>query len=280
MQAKFEKMILKTFLPRLELQPYVDSFWLFESDFGVPVEDNRVIAPNGKAKFIYSYLNGLSTIDQGIKTDYKDQDIFFIGIWDRPVTLSSHARITGTIGIELSPSGVHRFTSYSASETTNRIFSFGDIYGIIGRQIIEQLTNTSDPMAKVDVLQDFLVKIVRTTNRHNTIIDYSVSSIRETSGLIEIKELERKTGYSKRYLDMLFKDYLGISPKTLASIIRFQTFYNAWANSDNTMFYRNNMLDLYFDQAHFIKEFKRYTGYTPKQYANERNEFGKIFYRR
>lgn len=273
-------MILKTFLPRLELQPYIDTFWLFESDFGVPLEDNRVIAPNGKAKFIYSYCNGLSTIDMGVKTDYKDQDIFFIGIWDRPVVLSSYARVTGTIGIELSPSGVHRFTNFPASEIVNRIFSFADIYGTIGRQIIEQLTNTEDPMAKIEVLQDFLIKIVRMTNRNNSIIDYSVSTIKSSSGLIEIKELERKTGYSKRYLDMLFKDHLGISPKTLASILRFQTFYHAWANSGNSQFYKDNVLDLYFDQAHFIKEFKRYTGYSPKQYANQRNEFGKIFYRR
>ncbi|HEX3008715.1 MAG TPA: DUF6597 domain-containing transcriptional factor [Bacteroidales bacterium] len=272
-------MILRTFLPHLELQPYIDSFWLFESDFGVPVEDNRVIAPNGKAKFIYSYLNGLSTIDLGIKTDYNDQDIFFIGIWDRPVILSSHARITGTIGVELTPNGVHRFTSFSASEIVNRIFSFGDIYGTIGRQIIEQLTNTPDPITKIGVLQDFLVKIVQLNNRHNSIIDYAVSTIKSSSGLIEIRELERKTGYSKRYLDMLFKDHLGISPKTLASITRFQSFYKAWANANDTLFYKDNVLDLYFDQAHFIKEFKRYTGYSPKQYANQRNEFGKIFYR-
>lgn len=273
-------MILKFIQPRLELKSYIDSFWLFENDFGVPVEDNRVIAPNGKAKFIYSYINGLSTIDNGLKTDYKDRDIYFIGIWDRPVVLSSHAQVTGTIGVELTPNGVHRFTRFSAYEIVNRIFSFTDIYGVIGRQIIEQLTNTPQPIDKIEVLQDFLINIVRITNRNNSIIDYSVSLINSSSGLVEIKELERKTGYSKRYLDILFKDHLGISPKTLASIIRFQTFYKVWANSDSTIFYKENVFDLYFDQSHFIKEFKRYTGYSPKQYANQRNEFGKIFYKR
>ncbi|NJO90847.1 MAG: AraC family transcriptional regulator [Chloroflexia bacterium] len=154
------------------------------------------------------------------------------------------------------------------SEIVNKIFSFIDIYGTIGRQIIERLTNTINPLDKIEVLQDFLIDIVRITNRNNSIIDYSVSLIKSSSGLVEIKEMERKTGYSKRYLDMLFKDHLGISPKTLASIVRFQTFYNAWANTGSDNFYKDILFDLYFDQAHFIKEFKRYTGYSPKQYAN------------
>lgn len=263
----------------MELQPYLDTIWIFENDFGVPVEDNRVIAPNGKAKFIYSYLNGLSTIDAGRKTDYSENDIFFIGIWDKPVVLSSKARITGTIGIELTPNGVHRFTKFSAFEMANKILSFGDIYGVIGRELIERLTNTPDPFKKVDILQESLRQILRYNNRNNQIVDYTVAMIKSTSGLIEIKDLEQKTGYSRRYLDMLFKDHLGISPKALSGIVRFQTFYKAWANTESDRFYNDQIYELYFDQSHFIKEFKKYTGYSPKQYANQKNEFGKIFYK-
>lgn len=273
-------MILERIQPRLELQEYIDVFWVFQNDFGVPTEDNRVIAPNGKAKFIYTYLNGLSTIDKGIQTNYKENDIFFIGIWDRPVILSSKAQETGTIGIELKPNGVHRFTRFSTFEIVNKIFSFIDIYGVPGKELIETLTNTERIHDKIDVLQNFLVNIVKATNRNNFLIDYTVELIKSTSGLVTVKELEEKTGYSRRYLDILFKDHLGISPKTLSGIVKFQTFYQAWANYHGSQFYKDELLDLYYDQAHFIKEFKKYTGYSPKQYANQKNEFGKIFYKK
>lgn len=273
------KMILKRITPRPELQNLIDTFWIFENDFGVPTEDSRVIAPNGKPKFIYSYLNSLSTIDNGVQTDYNEQDLFFIGIWDKPVTLSSKSRITGTIGIELTPNGLHRFTRLSALEIVNRIFSFSDIYGIAGRKLIEHLGNTPKLVNKIEVLQDFLVDIVNLNERNNTIIDYSVSLIKRSSGLVSLKEIELQTGYSKRYIDLLFKDHLGISPKTFSGIIRFQSFYHIWANTDNSKFYSQNMYDLYYDQAHFIKEFKRFTGHTPMKYANLRNDFGKIFYK-
>ncbi len=216
--------------------------WLFENDFGVPVEDNRVIAPNGKAKIIFPYINGLSTTLNGVKTDYKDQEIYFIGIWDKPVTLSSYARVTGTIGIELKPNAVHRFAKFSMLQMTNRIFSFSELYGQEGRALIERLTNTINPFKKAELLQAFLLTKIEETNRENKIIDYTVELIKTTSGLIEVKELESKTGYSKRYLDLLFRDHLGVSPKTLSSILRFQSFYKAWANTETDNFYKDNYM--------------------------------------
>lgn len=273
-------MILNRITPRPELKNWIDTLWVFENDFGVPIDDSRVIAPNGKAKFIYSFRNRLSTIDLGHQTDYKENDIFFIGIWNRPVTLTSKSRVTGTIGIELTPNGLHRFTRFSAVEVLNKIFSFSDIYGIAGKNLIEQLTNTPHITDKINILQDFLVEVVSITDRHNSIIDYSVSIIKNSSGLMPVKDLEAQTGYSKRYLDLLFKDHLGISPKTLSEIVRFQTFYRIWANTDKTGFYLNDLYELYYDQAHFIREFKKYTGHSPRQYAVLKNEFGKIFYKR
>jgi AraC-like DNA-binding protein len=273
-------MILKRIIPRAELQSFIDTFWVFENDFGVPTDDSRVIAPNGKAKFIYSYLNGLSTIDKGIQTDYKEHDIFFIGIWDKPVTLTSKAQITGTIGIELTPNGLHRFTRLPAFEVLNRIYSFTDIYGKAGDHLLERLGDISSVNGKIDAFQDFLVGIVQLTNRNNVLIDHSVQLIKRSSGLITIKDLEQKMGYSKRYLDMLFKDHLGISPKTYAGIERFQSFYSSWANSEHTDFYSGTLHEIYYDQAHFIKEFKKFTGHSPRQYAGLKNEFGKIFYKK
>lgn len=273
-------MILKRIIPKPQLQRFIDTFWVFENDFGVPTDDSRVIAPNGRAKFIYSYLNGLSTIDKGVQTDYQEHDIFFIGIWDKPVTLTSKVQVTGTIGIELTPNGLHRFTRLPAFEVLNRIYSFTDMYGAAGSNLLERLRNTPLVGDKIDALQEFLIGIVELTNRNNRLIDYSVELIRRSSGLITIKDLEQKMGYSKRYLDMLFKEHMGISPKTYAGIERFQSFYTSWANTDDADFYSGALQEIYYDQAHFIKEFKKFTGHSPRQYAGLKNEFGKIFYKK
>lgn len=98
--------------------------------------------------------------------------------------------------------------------------------------------------------------------------------------MVSIKEIETQTGYSKRYLDMLFKEHVGVSPKRLASIARFQIFYELWAKGKSKTFFKDDLYTYYYDQSHFIKEFKRFTGFTPQRFAEINNEFGRIFYTR
>jgi len=91
-----------------------------------------------------------------------------------------------------------------------------------------------------------------------------------------MKELERKTGYTRRYLDLLFKQHVGLSPKVLARIFRFQKFYQKWAQGLSYDIIMNQLYDHYYDQAHFSKEFKRMTGHSPQAFMVEvSNEFGR-----
>ncbi|WP_128546777.1 helix-turn-helix domain-containing protein [Larkinella soli] len=272
-------MKLQVLTPEPPLQPFIAAFWYFESDFGVPVTDNRVIAPNGKAKIIIPFRNALFTHLDGRETEYPEQSVFFIGLWDRPVTLSSRSRSTGTIGLELTPEGAYRFTDLSMFELTNRIIPFDELYGPAGRALQERIGNAVTMDERLQLIQSFL--IARLDRRPpNSLVDHTVGLIRESMGLVPVQELERRTGYSRRYLDLLFRDHLGLSPKTLATIVRFQRMYRIWATDDRMTFSEESLYDLYYDQAHFIREFRRYTGYSPRQYTRIRNEFGKIFYRR
>lgn len=272
-------MILQRLNPLPEIAPYIDTVWIFENDFGVPVEDNRLIAPNGKAKVIYSYENGLSTIVEGHRTDYPENDIYLIGLWDRPCTLYSKQRKTGTVGIELKTEGAYRFVPMPLAEIANRLFSFNDLFGSPARMLVERLRHEPSVHRKAELLQRFLIARMREVCRTNVLLDQTVQKIRLANGQLEIAELSASTGYSRRYLDLLYRELLGVSPKTYASIARFQKIYKAWAVQPNAKFYRSQIYEHYYDQAHFIREFRRFTGYTPGQYARERNEFGRIFYK-
>ncbi len=82
---------------------------------------------------------------------------------------------------------------------------------------------------------------------------------------------------TKRYLDRLFQEHVGVSPKLLASILRFQEVYQGWMQDRSPTFFRDQWPASYYDQSHFIKEFKRFTGFTPQQYTAFVNEFGRAF---
>ncbi|GBF41550.1 DNA-binding helix-turn-helix protein [Leptospira ellinghausenii] len=94
-----------------------------------------------------------------------------------------------------------------------------------------------------------------------------------------IQDIYDDIGFSKRYLDKLFKIYIGVPPKTISSIERIQCIYETWAKSDILHFQTQGLFDLYYDQAHFRIEFKTYTGQTPNQFYSSKNNFGKLFYK-
>lgn len=261
--------------PRTELKPYVSKIWLFESELGLPPGEKSLIAPNARPKIIIPYKNTLTTTDRGRTDTCRENDVVFIGIRDVPVTLGTPQGATGSIGIELTTAGAYKFSGVSMHELTNKLFSFSDLYGKLGAALLERISENENTNEKISSLQDFLVERLRGHRRSNALVEYAVGLITASDGLMEIKELQRKTGYSKRYLNLLFNAHLGISPKTYATIIRFQRFYKDWISNGGAAL--QNLYDLYYDQSHFIKEFKRYTGYTPLQYTRLQNEFGKHF---
>jgi AraC-like DNA-binding protein len=260
-------MKLQFIQPLPELCPYISKLWLCEHTGGL-ARHGTLIAPNAKPKIILPYKNALTTSGNGKITLCRESDICFIGIRDVPVTLGSPEGDSGSIGIELTTAGAYKFLRTSMAGLANDLFSFSDLFGKSGSELTERVGETEDPLRKVAIIQQFLLNALRMANRSNGIVDYAVDLVLATSGL-----LEKKTGYSRRYLGMLFNDHLGISPKTYSTIVRFQAFYKGLPGEVSTP----DPLGLYYDQSHFIREFRRYTGLTPTQYAGFHNGFGRQF---
>ena len=160
----------------------------------------------------------------------------------------------------------------------NQIHPLEDILGKVAKQLEEQISNIESIHGKVELFQQFLLNQLYLQEEDN-VFEYCVSKISTSKGKITIQELEKKTGYSSRWLNIKFTDNLGISPKNLSSIIRFKQYYNAFANNDELSFMKNDFYDLYYDQSHFIKEFKRFTGLSYSGFEKIDNHFGKLFYK-
>jgi AraC-like DNA-binding protein len=263
-----------------QLQPYVSSVWVYESAFGVPAADARIIVPNGTAKILIPIKNPLiATVGQKTMTA-KEQHIHLAGLNENPTKITGDAKQTITLGLQLTPKGLYRFFNLSMHETTDQLFTFEDIFGAWGARLQHMLANLDDVQEKISSLQYALTYLLHKNTKDYSLLDHTIDVIDESHGMVSIKELENQTGYSKRYLDMLFKEHVGVSPKRLASIMRFQIFYERWAKGKSKTFFKDNLYTYYYDQSHFIKEFKRFTGFTPQRFAETGNEFGRIFYTR
>jgi AraC-like DNA-binding protein len=261
------------------LKNFIEKMWLFESSGKMPAEDMKLVVPNGNIKLTVSYQNGIVAAINGNTFPSKENDITLAGLIDVPVILDAEEDVaTGTIGIEFNPKGAYRFFHFKLNEIQNKIYSLNDILGDTGKRLVEEINNTAPVQQKIMVLQQFLLKQL-SANDADLIFDYCIEKIIASKGKITIKELEKKTGYSSRWLNVKFNEKLGVSPKNLSSIIRFKQWYHALMESNEKSFSQNDFHELYYDQSHFIRNFKRFTGLPPTKFEKRINDFSENYYR-
>jgi AraC-like DNA-binding protein len=265
-----------TFLrPRPELQPYVESLWVFESALGMPPEHQSLAAPNGCPKLIFLYENFLKTIVNG-HVQLSQEGLYFVGNRDSATLLRSSPREIGFIGIEFYPHGAYPCFGIPMSETANMLFGVDTLFDRWGRQTAERLRNLETVKQKVACIQDELVELVRTGQDRSFVVEFCVRALKSADGRLPMEQLTRQTGYTRRYLELLFQRHVGFPPKVLAGIFRFQKFYRKWAQGRSYDLLKGDLYADYYDEAHFCKEFKRMTGYSPRRFTLDvSNEFGR-----
>lgn len=265
--------------PHYLLKRYIEKMWLFKSSGRMPIEDIKLVVPNGNPKLTFSFQNGIVASMDGNTFLSKENEITLTGLVDVPVILDTEKDIeTGTIGIEFNPQGVYRFFHFNLNEIKNKIYSLEDILGNIGKQLIKQIANANSVQQKIFFIQKFLLDQL-SIQQEDLIFEYCIEKIKSSKGKITVKELEKKTGYSSRWLNMKFNEKLGVSPKNFSSVIRFREYYHAFIIGKEKSFFKNDFYELYYDQSHFIKDFKRFTGLPPRNFEQQINEFGKSYYR-
>jgi len=261
------------------LEGYVEKLWVFESDGRVPDPDMKVIVPNGMPKVIIPFRNGIS----GSRKEYSrlstTNQITLIGVSDVPFIVDAQEDAPfGTIGIEFSPLGAHRFFRIRHSELRNHIFLADEVLGKTCSELEGIVADTTSVSRKIHLIQQYLLRLFSATAADG-IFEFCVKRIRETNGLVTIKKLEQETGYSSRWLHMKFDEKIGVSPKSLCSIARFQMIYHTLINRPERIATDRSYYHIYYDQSHFIREFKRFTGMAPSIFLRRNNDFGKLFYK-
>jgi AraC-like DNA-binding protein len=267
--------------PEKPLAPFVAVIWVFESSVGLPSADSRIIVPDGRAKIIVPYRNSLCAAVNQRVMDAREQQVFLVGLQSNPAIIGSTATTTNTIGVELTPKGLYHLFHLSMHEIANRMVSFDELFGAWGARLQTMVGDTEGPQDKIGLLQTALTRLLAANEREYAPLDRALELLVQTHGMMRVTELAAHMGYTKRYVDRLFQEHLGLSPKLLARILRFQQGYHLWMQQTSPTAYGDNRLgrlqSYYVDQSHFIHEFKRFTGFTPQRYRDLANDFGRAF---
>ncbi len=149
------------------------------------------------------------------------------------------------------------------------------LYDFLPRQVVsgveEQLTKDSNNLQKISTIENFLLSLF-SDRRSNNLIKTAVQKIVLSNGTIKIKELASILNISVDAFEKQFRKIVGTSPKQFSSIVRLTSLINRKYNNQSLSEIAYDYG--YFDQSHFIKDFKMFTGKTPLDYF--KNTFGPI----
>ncbi|WP_027085782.1 helix-turn-helix domain-containing protein [Cohnella panacarvi] len=272
-------LAIQRITPHPVLSECIRDLWVFESDGRLSQEEIQIIAPNGSVKLTLHYRGKLVGRIGDHAFVIPEHRLSIVGISDRPLIAAfDRSKPFGCISIELHPASAYRLFAYPQYELRNAIVPFGEIFGTAAtRSLEERIYSATNPTHKAALLQEFLIRRLALTE-----IDYSfersADAILKAQGLLSVKKLSQVTGLSDRWQRNKFADRLGVSPKTFASLVRFQASYQALLRNKRDFLQAKPFNDSYYDQAHFIKEFKRFIGYSPAKYSKLQNKVGETVY--
>ena len=174
-------------------------------------------------------------------------------------------------GISFYPYGLYKFLNIPISEFTDKTIELEILSKKLSDNLTKVLLNDSDEQQKIQSIEKELIKLLEANKSYNEKISYVYKMFTEESELIKIGEFSKKIGISERQIERLFKNYIGASPKMLSKIIRFQNVSNKMIKSDFDNLTNISQDFYYYDQAHFIKDIKYFTGTTPSKFVKEKN---------
>ncbi len=243
--------------PTPQLTPYIKYFVVSEN----AVENEYKVFPSSGLVIGFQYKGQLSNLKDN--TEIKLTKSGITGITDGYSVFKNSADI-GTILVYFTEIGFTHFASHPAHELFNLSLSLDDIFdkkSII--KVEEKLAIANTDKLRIKIVEEFLLLQLKDIKTDKLIVE-AVKLIYQSNGTIRIKELNEKLFISQSPFEKRFRKVVGTTAKKFASIIRFHSVLENLneAKTLTEICYENN----FFDQAHFIKDFKQFTGDTPENF--------------
>lgn len=181
------------------------------------------------------------------------------------------ASAVSVIGIHFRAGGAFPFFDFPASELHNTRISLETLWGTRARILVDEVLAAPTPDAKFDVLERALLATARTLSRHRA-VTLALRELSDVASGRSVTQLTSALGMSQRRFFERFRSEVGMAPKLFARVQRFQAVV-ATVHTLSEVNWTDIAADCgYFDQAHFIHDFRAFSGFTPTAYFALKSE--------
>jgi AraC-like DNA-binding protein len=232
-------------LPSDDLAPWVERHWMVEWDLREPYTQELLNHP---------------TVNLAVEAE--SAAVFGIRTARDRRTIDGTGRV---VGVKFRPGGFLPFYGRSVHTLTNRAIPISAVFGPAADDLAEAVR--AEPDTPFAVMEAFLRERRPAPDPNLDVLGDIVRTMLEDPAVVRVDELAERHAMSPRTLQRLFRRYVGVSPKWVLQRYRLHEAAERIAEGRDGDWAATALELGYFDQAHFIRDFKALIGASPAQYA-------------
>jgi AraC-like DNA-binding protein len=234
---------------------FVELLWLSEA-YAQPHASERLL-PTGRMNLVLSLdeHGPIGDVVAGAQSRFALLDT------SRPLSL---------VGVVFRPGGGFPFFGVPAGELQDLSVSLDTLWGREAPLLREQLLEAPSPAAKFQVVETYLRRRLHHGPVRSPAVQYAIETFRAPTASPSVATVVERIGVSPRRFIAAFRDEVGLTPKVFCRIARFRRVIGAVQSAERGDWAAIALDCGYFDQAHFIHDFRKFAGVTPTAYLRQR----------
>lgn len=271
-------MDYQTFQPHPDLEALISCYWTLEVPAAHNAQRQRII-PDGTIEMAFILGDDIKRYT-GEEEYILQPRSMVLGQTVAPFYIEPTGYVN-TFAIRFFPYGFANFVSIPLRDLANKETPIEVLFGEkIAKELEQKIVQASDADERIAIIEAFLLKKLNDEKTIDNIVKTTIDALLSTKGSASIKAILKEDLSQRRQLERKFIKQIGISPKQLGKVIRIQAALKMLLNEKtenlSTIAYQSE----YYDQAHFIKDFKEFTGINPKEFlGNENMALSSLFYK-
>jgi len=255
--------------PISSLSQYIKSYWWVDSEGDKTIHQQKIV-PDGFPELIFHYGDPYKI---NISGEWQLQGRLLLAGQIRNHFFLENTGTSGMIGIKMQPTAVYELFGIDMSRLVDRVVTVDEA---LPSDLLEMLNGLSESFEEsIDFVENFLTDYMESKPTQSTPVKQSVQHIIDKKGSVRMDELLKESDIAERQLERKFKTAVGLTPKFYSRIIRFTHIFDHIQNNKD---WTDITFDTgYYDQAHFIKNFREFTGESPAAYGFDEKNMANFF---
>lgn len=272
------ELFYKTIEPCAELEPFVECFWVLTAPHNDQEESKKeIVLPDGKTELIVHFGDDFCKLEKCNEGNaFKRQArILMSGQLTEYIVLQPTGKV-GVLAARFKPAGAARFFALPFDEIVDQVVDLASYEKPI-KSLHDDVAKLASNDDRLNFIQIFLKNRLQRESQEDIYVREACRFITQSDGEYSVAELVKRIGFSERQLERKFKKQVGLSPKMLSRIIRFQKILQLAQTSKSMSLVQASASCGYYDQSHFIRDFIKFSGESPLKYLNSEHSMSDHF---